>query len=61
MKKRLSLILALLMLLPALAACGESKENNDASETVTAAADAQTPSAETPAEEETEPDILTDL
>ncbi len=30
MKKTISLLLALLLLLPAFAACGESKENADA-------------------------------
>ncbi len=59
MKKLLSLTLALLLLLPAFAACGESRENSDAPADVPG--DTPTPSAETPAEEETEPDLYAEL
>ena len=59
MKKIISLTLALLLLLPAFAACGENKENSDAP--ADAPVDAGTPSAESPAEEETEPDLYRDL
>ncbi len=51
MKKTLSLLLALLMLLPAFAACGESAENADTAK----APEAVSPTAE-PASGETEPD-----
>ena len=56
----MSFLLALLLLLPAFAACGESRENAEPSENGSEAA-VQTPSAETPAEEETEPDLYKDL
>ena len=55
--RALSLLLALLLVF---AACGESAENTDAPADV-GGTDVQTPSAETSAEEETEPDLYVNL
>ncbi len=58
MKKTLCFILALFLLLPLLAACGESRENADVSNNSPSGNDVQSPSAET--EPETEEDPLSD-
>ncbi|MBQ2545452.1 MAG: hypothetical protein II557_04090 [Clostridia bacterium] len=60
MKKTLSLLLALLMLLPVCAACGESKENTDASDSTPAGDASPSAAEETVPPEEAEETVLKD-